>query len=252
MSSEKLAAMVQTVLDGVVDSAGAFRLHGILVARHGRLVLEEYFFGEHADKPHDTRSASKTILPVVLGAAMHAGHKVSPETPVYATLGETSGSLEPRKRTMKLLHPLTMSSGLDCDDNGGELLPGNEEVLTEQDTNPDWTRMILGLTTVRDPGDKAVYCSINPSSATRSCGGQQEDGSRSSCGTWSRRQLCRSRRHHHARAHPAAYPPGRAQMSLPMEGLTPGNGGRNSAQGFAALASSCPSFLCSGGGSVAP
>lgn len=160
MSSEKLAAMVQTIVDGTTDSAAAFRLHGILIARHGKLVLEEYFFGEHADRPHDTRSASKTILPVVLGAAIHAGYDVGPETPVYATLGDTSSTLEPRKRAMKLLHPLTMSSGLNCDDSG-ELRPGNEDVLTEQDTNPDWTRMILGLETLRDPGEKAVYCSIN-------------------------------------------------------------------------------------------
>jgi CubicO group peptidase (beta-lactamase class C family) len=160
MSSEKLAAMVQTIVNASVDSAAAFRLHGILVARHGRLVLEEYFFGEHADRTHETRSASKTILPVVLGAAMHAGYKVGPQTPVYATLGDTSAALEPRKRSMTLLHPLTMSSGLDCDDSG-ELRPGNEEVLTEQNTNPDWTRMILELKTLRDPGEKAVYCSIN-------------------------------------------------------------------------------------------
>lgn len=160
LSSEKLAAMVRRIVNDSVDSTAAFRLHGILVARHGKLVLEEYFFGEHADKPHDTRSASKTILPVLVGAATHAGYKVGPETAVYATMGETAAGLDPRKRAMKLVHPLTMSSGLDCDDSG-ESRPGNEDILTEQDTNPDWTRMILGLSMLRDPGEKAVYCSIN-------------------------------------------------------------------------------------------
>ncbi|HZO17354.1 MAG TPA: hypothetical protein VFB46_00105, partial [Gemmatimonadaceae bacterium] len=59
MSEEKLADMVRTLVNSSVDSVNAYRLHGILVARRGKLVLEEYFFGEHADKPHDTRSASK-------------------------------------------------------------------------------------------------------------------------------------------------------------------------------------------------
>src|SRR5207249_6112854 len=35
-------------------------------------------------------------------------------------------------------------------------------VLTQQDSNPGWYRMILDLKMVRDPGAQAVYCSINP------------------------------------------------------------------------------------------
>ena len=83
LSEEKLATMVRKLINSTVDSTNAFRLHGILVARHGKLVLEEYFFGEHGDKPHDTRSASKTLVSVTLGAAIQKGMKVSPDMPVY-------------------------------------------------------------------------------------------------------------------------------------------------------------------------
>jgi CubicO group peptidase (beta-lactamase class C family) len=162
MSEEKLAAMVQTLVNSSLDSVTAYRLHGILVARHGKLVLEEYFFGEHADKPHDTRSASKTVVSVVLGAAMQAGMKVDPETPVFATMGETSPALDPRKRAVTMRHLLTMTSGLDCDDGSPNYHPGSEDILTNQDTNPDWLRTVLGLKMLRDPGAMAVYCSINP------------------------------------------------------------------------------------------
>jgi CubicO group peptidase (beta-lactamase class C family) len=161
LSREKLSAMVQTLVNSTVDSANAYRLHGILVARHGKLVLEEYFLGEHADKPHDTRSASKTLVTVVLGAAMQAGMKVGPEMPVFATMGERSPTLDPRKRAMTVRDLLTMSSGLDCDDASRDS-PGSENVLTNQDTNPDWLRLVLGLKMLRDPGAQAVYCSINP------------------------------------------------------------------------------------------
>jgi CubicO group peptidase (beta-lactamase class C family) len=54
-----------------------------------------------------------------------------------------------------------MASGFDCDDDG-EDRPGNEDNITQQDANPDWYNMILDLGMIRDPGAKAVYCSINP------------------------------------------------------------------------------------------
>lgn len=51
--------------------------------------------------------------------------------------------------------------GMDCDD-ASETSPGSEEAITQQDDNPDWYRIILDLGMIRDPGAKAVYCSINP------------------------------------------------------------------------------------------
>jgi CubicO group peptidase (beta-lactamase class C family) len=161
LSEQKLSEMIQRFVNASADSSNMYRPHGILIARHGKLVLEEYFHGEHADKPHDTRSASKTLITVVLGAAMHAGMNVSPATPVYATMGMASSTLDPRKRAMQLRHLLTMSSGLDCDDAVRDS-PGAENVVTGQGTNPDWNGLVLGLNMVRDPGALAVYCSINP------------------------------------------------------------------------------------------
>jgi CubicO group peptidase (beta-lactamase class C family) len=160
-SEEALSGMIQRIIDAVADTNGMYRPHAILIARHGKLVLEEYFLGEHPDKPHNSRSASKTLLTAVLGAAMHAGMRVSPETPVYATMGLASPGLDQRKRAMQLRHLLDMASGLDCDDNV-EGSPGAENVVTNQDTLPDWNQLVLGLNMVRDPGERAVYCSVNP------------------------------------------------------------------------------------------
>ena len=163
-SEEKLEQMVRMYINASTDSTSAFRPHGILIARNGRIVLEEYFFGEHANKPHDTRSASKVVVSVVLGAAMQAGMKIGPKTSVFSTMGMTSPTLDPRKRAMTMYHLLTMSSGLDCHDNAPdyEKYPGSEDVLTNQDTNPDWLQMVLDLKMLRDPGAEAIYCSINP------------------------------------------------------------------------------------------
>ncbi|HEU0300289.1 MAG TPA: serine hydrolase [Longimicrobium sp.] len=161
ISREGITAFVQTLASAPVDSLGALKVHGLLVARHGRLVLEEYFYGEHGDKPHETRSASKTVLTVLVGAAMQAGMEIGPETPVYGVMRPGARDLDARKRALTVDHLLTMSSGLDCDDNGEER-PGNENLITDQDENPDWYGMILDLDMIRDPGAQAVYCSINP------------------------------------------------------------------------------------------
>ena len=161
MSREKLSDMARAIVNGAVDSANAFRPHAILIARHGKLVFEEYFYGGHAEESHDTRSASKTLVSLVLGAAMQAGMKVSPETPVFETMGARPDTLEPRKRALKLGHLLQMSSGLDCDDTASVDRPGSEEVFINGN-NPDWLGIALGLKMIRNPGEKAVYCSINP------------------------------------------------------------------------------------------
>jgi CubicO group peptidase (beta-lactamase class C family) len=155
MSRDTISALMRELTQAATDSLGALKVHGLLVARHGKLVLEEYFYGEHGDKPHDTRSASKTLTSIVLGAAAHAGARLGPETPVYATLRPGREEPNARRRALRLEHLLTMSSGLECDDND-ESSPGNEEVVFA--TSRDWTESILGLNMVRDPGAEIVYC----------------------------------------------------------------------------------------------
>jgi CubicO group peptidase (beta-lactamase class C family) len=161
LSPERISELMRWIVAGSTDSANAYRPHGILVARHGKLVVEEYFFGEHAEKPHDTRSASKTLVNIVLGAAMERGIKVSPAASVYSTMGLVSDTLDPRKRAMTIQHLLTMTSGLDCDDFNDPERPGSEDTFRAQ-TRTDWITVVLGLAMVRPPGSQAVYCSINP------------------------------------------------------------------------------------------
>jgi len=161
IAEDSIAKFVQMLIDMPIDSVSTPQTHALLIARHGKLVLEEYFHGEHADKPHNTRSASKTHVTALIGAAMHAGVRIDPATRVYATLRPNAKDLPPRKQAMTLEHLLTMSAGFDCDDSGDR--PGDEDVITSQDNpNPDWTNIVLDLDMVRDPGSAAVYCSIEP------------------------------------------------------------------------------------------
>ncbi|HYG80466.1 MAG TPA: serine hydrolase, partial [Pyrinomonadaceae bacterium] len=110
---------VQLLIDTPIDSVSSPEIHGVLIARHGLLVLEEYFHGEHRDKPHDTRSAAKSLTSTLFGAAVNAGVPVSVSTPVYQAMNGgffPPGLDDPRKKSLTVEHLLTMASGLDCDD----------------------------------------------------------------------------------------------------------------------------------------
>ena len=91
-----LARLVQRLIDVDPFVRGAPLIHSILVARRGKLVLEEYFFGHSRETPHDTRSAGKTFSSIMLGSAMLQGVKVSQETPIYELLAERGPIRESR------------------------------------------------------------------------------------------------------------------------------------------------------------
>lgn len=157
---------VQSVLDMRMDTQDAPQFHGVLIARHGKLVLEEYFHEQHREKLHNTRSASKSLTSLIVGAAMHAGVPLKLSSPVYQVMngGTFPPNLEPRKRTMTLEHLLTMSAGYFCDDTD-ENAPGNEDGMWEQEAEPDFYRFTMKVPLVTAPGENSVYCSAMPNLA---------------------------------------------------------------------------------------
>jgi CubicO group peptidase (beta-lactamase class C family) len=154
--------LIETVIYPPAKSLHDPYIHGFLLARHGKLILEEYFHGFHREKPHDTRSASKSLTATLVGAAIQNGAPFDASSSVYEVIygNRLSADTDPRKREMTVEHLLTMSSGFDCDDRDPSS-PGNEDVMQEQTQEPDWYRYTLSLSMVRSPGEKSVYCSIN-------------------------------------------------------------------------------------------
>jgi CubicO group peptidase (beta-lactamase class C family) len=150
---------VQKLIDMRQDSVSTSQVHSLLIARHGKLVLEEYFHGFDRDTPHDTRSASKSWTNVLIGAAMQAGVPLRLDTPVYETmLGSVPPGLDPRKKSMTLQHLISMTAGFDCDDSGER--PGDEDPMQEQSAEPDWYRYSLNVPMAWNSGEQIVYCSM--------------------------------------------------------------------------------------------
>ena len=160
VSRAGMESLVQRILETPMDSIDAPQIHALLVARRGKLVLEEYFHGFHRDELHDTRSAAKSLTSIVVGAAIQAGAPLDLSSRVYDVMngGAMRPDVEAQKREMTLEHLLTMSSGWYCDDTD-EAAPGNEERISDQREEPDWYRYTLALPMATPPGERAVYCS---------------------------------------------------------------------------------------------
>ena len=157
-----LGRVVQQLIDADPAARRPSLIHSLLVARHGKLVLEEYFFGFDRDAPHDTRSAGKTFASVMLGAAMMRGVKIAPETKVYGLLAEMGpfANSDPRKSRITLAHLMTHAAGFACDDNS-DASPGNENTMQSQSRQPNWWRYTLDLPMAHEPGSRYAYCSAN-------------------------------------------------------------------------------------------
>ncbi|MCA9727865.1 MAG: beta-lactamase family protein [Candidatus Eisenbacteria bacterium] len=186
MDVATMEQLVQLILDEPMVAIDSPEIHALLVARHGKLVLEEYFHGSNRDEIHDTRSASKSITSVLVGAAIQDGaplalstavvpflresmapdrvamDRVAPDQPVTDRVApdrtDANDTDDARKSKITLQDLLTMSSGLACDDGDSDS-PGNEDAMQNQTEQPDWARYTLDLPMVHAPGEHAAYCS---------------------------------------------------------------------------------------------
>jgi CubicO group peptidase (beta-lactamase class C family) len=147
--------LVQRIIETPVSDVAAPYPQAFLVARHGKLALEEYFFGFHADRVHDVRSAGKTLTTTLVGIAMQRGAQLNLKTEVASFFPQYDHLLNdsPLKRAITIEHLLTMTSGLDADDDDNAS-PGTEDRLVNQ---KDRYRFTLDLPMAHAPGEKAVY-----------------------------------------------------------------------------------------------
>jgi CubicO group peptidase (beta-lactamase class C family) len=157
-------APITAVLDNVLrtQTTGSTTpyIQGLLVARHGKLALESYFYGFTTARTHDLRSTGKSFTSALVGIAIDRHTGFGLDTPVVNLFPEY-GPLshpDPRKDRITVRHLLTMTSGLDCDDSVEKSL-GNEDTLFAQKAQPDYYRFMLDLPMVQEPGNPVMhYC----------------------------------------------------------------------------------------------
>lgn len=128
------------------------KLSSFLVMKDNNLVFEKYWNGYNYSKPHDLRSATKSITSILVGIAIDKGFIKNEKEPISKYLGEYGKLL--KDTTLTIQDFLNMDSGLDCDD-WNMMSPGNEEKMYCQ---KDWIKFMVDLPKVTPKPNNAVYC----------------------------------------------------------------------------------------------
>ncbi|WP_254020279.1 serine hydrolase domain-containing protein [Mesorhizobium escarrei] len=92
----------------------AWRVAGVLVLKDGQVLLERYGLGRTKDDRWDSQSATKSVTPLLVGAAIQDGHVKSVNDPVTSYIPELKGSAYEGVSVRQLM---TMTSGVKFDDD---------------------------------------------------------------------------------------------------------------------------------------
>src|SRR5262249_1549741 len=106
---DALAQRIQAGRYGLVDA--------LVIARNGRLCYDAYFNGSPT-AVHGPQSVPKSVPPALVGAGIGRGVIASVQQPVASLLPEFAAAVagDPAKAAIRIVDLLTMSSGLDWDE----------------------------------------------------------------------------------------------------------------------------------------
>lgn len=151
-----------------IRSHPEFNVHAVLIERDGRLVYEQYFSGrdERRGQPlgvvtftpdtlHDLRSVTKSVVSALIGIAKNSGAIASLETPLLDYFPEYADLQVAERRAITIRHALSMSAGLEWNEDLPYTDPKNDE--TVMDRSPDPVRYVLGRPIVDAPGTVWKY-----------------------------------------------------------------------------------------------
>ncbi len=128
-------------------------LFSILVARHDSLVVEYYKPTLSFHNDYQIRSATKSVISVLIGIALDEGLIPGVDTPFLDIMPEyRREGQDPRKDSINLRHLLSMRAGIDFEDGGR-----NSDVVAASD---DWISTWMGLPFLTFPGDSFAYSSL--------------------------------------------------------------------------------------------
>ncbi|GIV81622.1 MAG: serine hydrolase [Anaerolineae bacterium] len=125
-------------------------LDSLLVIRHGALAFERYMRGMTPDRPHNLKSATKSVTSLLVGIALATGDLGGLDEPLGYILPELFTGIDDRaKREITIRDLLTMRSGLAWDEYGASAI-----AMT---ASPDWVRYVLERPLAHPPGTHFNY-----------------------------------------------------------------------------------------------
>lgn len=113
----------------------------------------------HGTDLHSMQSVSKTVSSVILGIAITRGDfKYGLDTPLLKYFDEAKvRNIDDRKRRITLRHVLTMTTGLDWNEEVAYDDPKNDASLME--ATDDWVQYVINRPMAKEPGEVFNYSS---------------------------------------------------------------------------------------------
>ena len=132
-------------------------VHGLLIVRNGYLVFEEYYQPGHGiDETHRLASVTKSIISLLIGAAIHNGYITGHDQPLEELFPDEQDVFDddPNKKDLLLWHALTMSAGFKWKEGiGGD--EGSDTYTMIQ--SPDSPHFVLTRPLADKPGNTFFY-----------------------------------------------------------------------------------------------
>jgi CubicO group peptidase (beta-lactamase class C family) len=141
-------------MDELLDSFGALGpINSILISQHDELIGESYFRGMHPGRAHNIKSASKSVLSILVGIAIEQGYLEGVDQTIEEFFPEYFGSNpDPIKASITIGDLLTMRSGLASTSRGhyGRWV-----------TSRNWIQYALNRPVEGEPGVDRIYSTGN-------------------------------------------------------------------------------------------
>jgi len=151
LDAERLGALLGRIRGsqyGYIDS--------LLIARDGRLVLEEYFRGWSASTPHTLQSVTKSVTSLLTGIAIDRGRLATADRVVdFFPDYQPIANLDANKRALAVRDLLMMRSGFDWD----ETVYAGSPLERMNECRCDWIRWVLDWPLRTAPGTEWNYVS---------------------------------------------------------------------------------------------
>lgn len=141
LDSGKLATILNTVKENKIP------IHSWMIIRNGYVILDAYFYPYDGSTLHDIASATKSITTTLIGVSADKGYLSLDDTMVSFFPERTIANLNEWKQQITVRDLATMTSGLHCDDKGGE-----EWTQDEMRASDDWIQFVLDLEAIHEPG----------------------------------------------------------------------------------------------------
>lgn len=112
------------LMDRIIQQKSG-HIESILILKDGKLILEEYFYGYNRTKLHRINSCTKSITSLLLGIALNRNKLNNVEQSIFNFFPQYHSYKTPVKEKITVKHALTMTAGLEEDEDFRDHGPDN-------------------------------------------------------------------------------------------------------------------------------